>query len=99
MVTEVTLYHPGLQVVLHCGDAVDFHEDVYVKEVSVENIASYKREVRLFFSLDLGISGNDIGDQAVIIKFWVNFAATIDSEARAKELGVMKLMRDLGLLR
>ena len=64
MVTEVTLYHPGLQILLHCHDAVDFHENVYVKEVTVENMASRKREVRLFFSLDLGISGNDIGDTA-----------------------------------
>ena len=32
-------------------------------------------------------------------KFWLNLTATIDVEARAKELAVMKLMRDLGLLR
>ncbi len=32
-------------------------------------------------------------------KSWVNLKATIDVEARAKELAVMKLMRDLGLLR
>ncbi len=64
MVTEVTLHHPGLQIVLNCHDAVDFHEDIYVKEVRVENLAPHKREVRLFFSLDFGISGNDIGDTA-----------------------------------
>jgi len=32
-------------------------------------------------------------------KAWINITATIDVEARAKELAVMKLMRDLGLLR
>lgn len=64
MVTEVTLFHPGLEIQLHCHEAVDFHEDVYVKEVTVENMAPLKREVRLFSSLDLGISGNDIGDTA-----------------------------------
>jgi len=32
-------------------------------------------------------------------KFWMNLTATIDVEARAKELAVMKLMRDLGLAR
>jgi UV DNA damage endonuclease len=32
-------------------------------------------------------------------KFWMNITATIDVEARAKELAVMKLMRDLDLLR
>jgi len=64
MVTEVSLYHAGLQILLLCHDAVDFHENVYVKEVIVENMAPHKREVRLFCSLDLGISGNDIGDTA-----------------------------------
>jgi GH15 family glucan-1,4-alpha-glucosidase len=64
MVTAVTFSHPGLEIRLLCHDAVDFHEDVYVKEVTVENMASRQREVRLFFTLDLGISGNDIGDTA-----------------------------------
>jgi GH15 family glucan-1,4-alpha-glucosidase len=64
MVTEVGLVHPGLQLALHCREAVDFHEDVYVKAISVENTADREREVRLFFCLDLGISGNDIGDTA-----------------------------------
>lgn len=32
-------------------------------------------------------------------KFWMNITATIDVEARAKELAVIKLMRDLDLLR
>jgi len=43
MVTEVTLHHPGLEVRLHCHEAVDFHEDVYVKEITVENLAPRKR--------------------------------------------------------
>ncbi|MDY0040839.1 MAG: glycoside hydrolase family 15 protein [Desulforhabdus sp.] len=64
MVTEVSLYHAGLQILLLCHDAVDFHENVYVKEVTVENMAPHKREIRLFFTLDLGISGNEIGDTA-----------------------------------
>lgn len=64
MVTAVTLHHPDLQIRLRCYDAVDFHENVYLKEITVENTASRKREVRLFSTLDLGISGNDIGDTA-----------------------------------
>jgi UV DNA damage endonuclease len=38
-------------------------------------------------------------DMSDFPKFWLNLTATIDVEARAKELAVMKLMRDLGLLR
>jgi GH15 family glucan-1,4-alpha-glucosidase len=64
MVTKVTLYHPGLEIRLECHDGVDFHENVYVKEVILENPTSRRREIRLFFSMDLGISGNDIGDTA-----------------------------------
>ena len=46
MVTEVSLYHAGLQILLLCHDAVDFHENVYVKEVIVENMGPpHKREV------------------------------------------------------
>lgn len=64
MVTEVRLYHPVLQVLLHCHEAVDFHEDVYIREITVENKGSREREIRLFFSLDFGICGNEIGDTA-----------------------------------
>ncbi len=64
LVTEVRLHHPELKLSLVCRDAVDFHEDVYLKEITVENQAGRPREVRLFFHLDLGIAGNDLGDTA-----------------------------------
>jgi GH15 family glucan-1,4-alpha-glucosidase len=64
MVTKVSLHQPEMELSLVCRDAVDFHEDVYLKEISVENLASRPREVRLFFHLDFGISGNDLGDTA-----------------------------------
>ena len=64
MVTEVKLHHPEMEVSLIFRDAVDFHEDVYLKQVTVDNLASRPREVRLFFHLDLGIAGNDLGDTA-----------------------------------
>jgi GH15 family glucan-1,4-alpha-glucosidase len=66
MVTNVRLVHQGLGLVLSCRDAVDFHEDVYVREVTVENLRPDKREIRLFFSLDLNISGNSVGDTAAL---------------------------------
>ena len=64
LVTEVRLHHPEMEVSLLCRDAVDFHEDVYLKQITVDNLAPRPREVRLFFHLDLGIAGNDLGDTA-----------------------------------
>ncbi len=64
MVTEVRLHHPEMEVSLLCHDAVDFHEDVYLKQIRVDNLAPRPREVRLFLHLDLGIAGNDLGDTA-----------------------------------
>jgi glucoamylase len=64
LVTEVKLTHPGLGVVLACRDAVDFHEDLYLREMTVTNVAPTPREIRLFFTLDLGIYGNELGDTA-----------------------------------
>jgi len=64
LVTEVRLHHPEMEVSLLCRDAVDFHEDVYLKQITVDNLAPRAREVRLFFHLDLGIAGNDLGDTA-----------------------------------
>jgi glucoamylase len=64
LVTQVSLYHEGLALILSCRDAVDFHENIYLREVIVENLASRPRETRLFFSQDFNISGNDVGDTA-----------------------------------
>jgi glucoamylase len=64
MVTKVSLFNRALEIRLTCRDAVDFHEDVYLREITVENLEGKSREVRLFFNLDLGISGNDVGDTA-----------------------------------
>jgi glucoamylase len=64
LTTEVNLYHPGLEILLTCHDAVDFHEDIFVREIRVENMANRSREVRLFFSHDFEISGNSVGDTA-----------------------------------
>ena len=64
LVTDVKLAHPGLGVALACHDAVDFHEDLYIREIVVTNVAPTPREIRLFFTLDLAISGNELGDTA-----------------------------------
>jgi len=62
LVTEVNLYNRELALLLSCHDAVDFHENVLLREISVENMEPRKREIRLFFTNDFDISGNSVGD-------------------------------------
>jgi len=66
LVTQVSLYHKDMELLLVCRDAVDFHEDVYVREISIENMSSHAREIRLFFVQDFDISGNSVGDTAAL---------------------------------
>jgi glucoamylase len=60
----VNLKHKGLGVRLVCHDAVDFHENIYLRQITVENLEPRTREIRLFLSLDLNIAGNAVGDTA-----------------------------------
>lgn len=62
LVTEVTLFHPELDLKLVCHDVVDFHVNLYLKKITVHNLATRKREVRLFFSQDFRIGGHAVGD-------------------------------------
>jgi glucoamylase len=64
LVTSVSLYHQELGLLLTCRDAVDFHENVFLREVAVENFHPGKRRIELFFSQDFDISGNSVGDTA-----------------------------------
>ncbi|HEX9078682.1 MAG TPA: hypothetical protein VF795_03770, partial [Desulfuromonadaceae bacterium] len=64
LVTRVSLYQRELGVLLACRDAVDFHENVFLREITVENLLPDEREIRLFFSQDFAISGNSVGDTA-----------------------------------
>jgi GH15 family glucan-1,4-alpha-glucosidase len=64
LVTRVGLYHPGFALRLVCRDAVDFHENIYIREIDVENLVPEEREVRLFFGQNFSISGNSVGDTA-----------------------------------
>jgi glucoamylase len=64
LVTRVSLYRKDLGVLLVCRDAVDFHEDIYLREITVENLFPAEREIRLFFVQDFAISGNSVGDTA-----------------------------------
>ncbi len=64
LVTAVDLRHDGLELAVKCRDAVDFHENVYLRDIEVRNLSSRKREVRLFFCHEFTILGNSVGDTA-----------------------------------
>ncbi|UFS68529.1 glycoside hydrolase family 15 protein [Geomonas sp. RF6] len=64
LVTSVTLYNREMEILLICRDAVDFHENIYLREIAIENMQPRLREVRLFFCQDFSISGNSVGDTA-----------------------------------
>ncbi len=65
LVTRIAARHDGLGLLLACRDAVDFHENVYIRRVTILNQRPVRREVRLFFHHDFRIGGNDIGDTAL----------------------------------
>jgi oligosaccharide amylase len=64
LVSQVSLYHSGLALLVVCRDAVDFHENIYLREIAVENMRPEAREIRMFFAQSLNISGNSVGDTA-----------------------------------
>jgi len=52
----------GLQ--LHFRDTVDFHENLFVREIMIHNQTDNEREVRLFFNHDFLLYGTVVGDTA-----------------------------------
>jgi GH15 family glucan-1,4-alpha-glucosidase len=65
LVTHVELSHPEFPLALTCRDAVDFHENIYVREITVANPGAEKLSLELFFSQDFDLYGNSVGDSAV----------------------------------
>jgi len=64
LVTDVLLKNEALSLELHCSDAVDLDLNIYIKKVEVKNLGDKSRQVRLFFSHDFHLYGNDVGDTA-----------------------------------
>jgi len=64
LVTEVILRSEGLALKLICRDTVDFHEDLYLRSVVVQDESGKGREIRLLFTQDFHISGSEVGDSA-----------------------------------
>ncbi len=64
LVTDVRLENDALGIELECADAVDFHENVFLRRVTVRNKRDRAREVRVFFHHDFNIFNTDVGDTA-----------------------------------
>lgn len=64
LITDSTLENSKLGLRLLLRDGVDFHEDLFLRQCTVENLTETSRQVRLFFCHDLTISGTTVGDSA-----------------------------------
>ena len=64
LVTNVVAENQDMELALHCSDVVDLELNIYVKKLTVVNLANRVRHVRLFFSHDFYLYGNDIGGTA-----------------------------------
>ena len=64
LVTDVELVSDELGLKICVNDLVDFHVDVYMKRLVVENLTDKAMDARLFFSHEFQVYGNEIGDTA-----------------------------------
>lgn len=64
LITEVLLRNKELELELVCHDAVDFHDPIYFRRTAVRDLAGRRRDVRLFYHVDLSINGSPLGDTA-----------------------------------
>jgi glucoamylase len=64
LVTNVSLVNNKLGLRLLVKDVVDFHENLYLRQITVHNDRDLEREIRLFFSHDFHIGGYEVGDSA-----------------------------------
>src|ERR671939_188166 len=64
LVTEVRLSNETLEVEITSNDAVDSHENVFIRRIVLRNLKDVRREFRLFFHQDFYISESEVGDTA-----------------------------------
>lgn len=64
LVTNVELVNRRLKIRIIANDLVDFHENIYLKNMTVENLSDEQQEIRLFLCQNFHISGNNVGDTA-----------------------------------
>ena len=64
LVARISLKNTKAGVELSIRDAVDFHENLYVREMTIRNLSAQYIDCRIFFYHDLRIYGADFGDTA-----------------------------------
>ncbi len=64
LVTTVNLRHPDLPIGVVANDAVDFHENLYLRRLRVTSESDRPLDIRFFFHHDFHIYENDVGDTA-----------------------------------
>jgi glucoamylase len=64
LVTDVRLVNEQLKVEIVANDAVDSHENIFVRRITLKNTTDTRREFRLFFHQDFYISESEVGDTA-----------------------------------
>jgi len=64
LVTDVRLVHQELGVEIISNDAVDSHENIFLRRIALRNMKDVRREFRLFFHQDFYISETEVGDTA-----------------------------------
>ncbi|HAM49339.1 MAG TPA: glycoside hydrolase family 15 [Nitrospiraceae bacterium] len=62
LVARIELVNKTLGIEILMRDVVDFHENLYVREITAKNLSSQFIEIRLFFHHDFHIYGSEIGD-------------------------------------
>jgi glucoamylase len=62
LVANIQLINKALEIQIVMRDAVDFHENIYIREITARNLSSKFADLRLFFHHDFHISGSEIGD-------------------------------------
>lgn len=65
LVTCVKMVNRELELSLISNDIVHYHDNIYLKKLSVKNHADRLREVRIFFTHDFSIDESEVGDTAV----------------------------------
>ena len=64
LVTHVQFTNSALQLCILCNDTVDFHENIFLRRITIHNLSQETREIRLFLGADFTIDENDIGNTA-----------------------------------
>jgi GH15 family glucan-1,4-alpha-glucosidase len=64
LVSDVTFTHATLGIELKLADCVDFHEDLFIRRITVRDLSGKARSVRVFFHHDFHLYGYDVGDTA-----------------------------------